>query len=273
MIENDSLTSSVFILTGQSNALGTTCLEGLDYGPGLCATDGETQLFWSNVNAANMGYPPLLYGSSEGRFLPLQMQQGEGDDPHFWGPEFGFARAMHDAGWRRLLIIKACRGGGGNTYWNRQTCLEDAARGHMWGHLRGVIEQSLDSLSESGEKCLVRGFIYLQGESNNSHEADVAGERLGELIDDLKVWLDNRFPNVASEMQSAVAEIAASKSNPDRAETFRQHESLARDKEDLSFVATHDLALKSDAIHFGREAKLEIGRRLALAFINSLQLP
>ncbi|MGI9428534.1 MAG: sialate O-acetylesterase [Bythopirellula sp.] len=272
MFEGHSQTSSVFVLTGQSNALGTTSLEEIDYSPGSHMADGEVRCFWSNVNAANTGYPPQLCGTSGVKFLPLQMQQGEGDDPQFWGPEFGFARAMHDAGWSRLLIIKACRGGGGNTYWHRQTFLKDAARGHMWGHLCNVMEQSLDVLSDSGEKFLVRGFIHLQGESNNPHEAEIAGERLRELIDDLKKWLDHRFPQVASGMLSVVAEIAASQLNRDRAETLRQHVALAKEREDLSFVATRDLALKSDSLHFGRDAKLEIGRRLALAFISSPQL-
>lgn len=268
-----SQTTSIFVLTGQSNSLGTTFLEESGDGPGSHAADCETRFTWSNVNAANTGYPPLLYGSSQGMFLPLQMQQGAGDDPYFWGPEFGFARTMYDAGWRRLLIIKASRGGGGNTYWSRLAFLKNADSGHMWGHLCNVVEQSLRSLAYRREKFLVRGFMYLQGESNSSQEAQIAGDRLDGLLDDFSMWIDRRFPGACTGMHSVVGEIAASQSNADRAETVRQHLALARRKKDLEFVATQDLALKADALHFGHEAKLEIGRRFAGAFLKSLNRP
>jgi hypothetical protein len=43
---------------------------------------------------------------------------------------------------------------------------------------------------------------------------------------------------------------------------------LADSRADIAFIQTHDLPLKSDAIHFGRDAKLAIGQRFADAILN-----
>ena len=78
----------VYIITGQSNSLGTTGLEGgaPNYEPGTDSSDGSTNLFWSNVSAANTGFPPVLYGDSGGSITTLQIQQGDsGANPRFLG--------------------------------------------------------------------------------------------------------------------------------------------------------------------------------------------
>lgn len=102
----------VYILTGQSNSLGTTGDSDTLPNPGVDPADANTRLFWSNVKSSNTVYPPVLYGSSGGAILPLQMQQGDGSaNPNFWGPEFGFARTMAKSCASNVLIIKASRGG------------------------------------------------------------------------------------------------------------------------------------------------------------------
>lgn len=265
MVKGISDKTSVYILTGQSNSLGTTCLEGSDYYPPESAFDRKVRFFWSNVDESSTGHPPKLYGSSEGKFSPLQMQQGGRENPHFWGPEFGFARSICEADMHRLVIIKASRGGGGNSYWHKQAYLEDAGRGHMWGHLCATLDQSLSSLHNNCENFLIRGLLYIQGESNSSSEAMIADTRLGELIDDLTVWLEQKYPKCTSGMRTVVGEIAASKSSHERIQTTRLQAALAEVRSDLKFVFTNDLDLKTDALHFGRDAKLEIGRRMAVA--------
>lgn len=104
----------VYILTGQSNSLGTTGLEGgaPNYESGSMAADTNTGFFWSNASSTNSVFPPNLHGNSGGVFTNLQMQQGDGgSNPHFWGPEFRFARQMaNNTNGRKILIIKASRG-------------------------------------------------------------------------------------------------------------------------------------------------------------------
>jgi hypothetical protein len=139
----------------------------------------------------------------------------------------------------------------------------------MWGHLVEVILMALNQLRKNSEKFLIRGFMYLQGESNNSSESQLAGLRLEELIDGLNLCINRIFPGTSLHMRSFIAEIAASKSNAERLTTVRQHQALAVRRQDLSFVPTHDLPLKNDALHFGSAAKLEIGRRFAHSFLSS----
>ncbi len=254
----------VFLLTGQSNALGTTCLEGDDWKPDTAG--GAARIWWSNVDAASVNYPPVLYGDSDGEFRPLQPQQGKGEDPAFWGPEFGFVEAVPASERGRVRIIKVSRGGGGNTYWRRKIFQQDANRGHMWGHLCDIAEAALHHLERAGEPFCIAGVMYLQGESNSADEAAHAGERLAALLEDLKAWLGEKFPHTAANTRCAVAEIAASRSTAERRETSRQHAAIAAQRADIGFVPTSDLPLKSDGIHFGRAAKLDIGRRLAAVF-------
>lgn len=256
----------VFILTGQSNALGTTCLEGGNSGPDTDEADALTRMWWSNVNAASTSYPPDLYGDSQGEFRPVQPQQGQGQDPTFWGPEFGFVRSLPPSERHRVKIIKVSRGGGGNTYWQREMFQQHADRGHMWGHLCEVTEAALGHLQTIGEPFCIAGLLYLQGESNAADEATHAGVRLAALLDDLKRWLGGKFPGTTTMTRCAVAEVAASQSTAERRETSRQHAAIAAQRSDITFVPTKDLPLKSDDIHFGRAAKLEIGRRFAAVF-------
>jgi hypothetical protein len=70
----------VYVLTGQSNSLGTTADNSeSNIGPGVEASDAATRFFWSNASAANTAYPiSAMYGNSGGAITPLQAQQGDG---------------------------------------------------------------------------------------------------------------------------------------------------------------------------------------------------
>jgi hypothetical protein len=258
---------SVFLLTGQSNSLGTTNDEK-DYWPGEHPADDATKFFWSNVDARNTEYPPTLYGDSASEMKPMQVQQGDhAANPVFWGPEIGFAQALQAAQRAEQLIIKASRGGGGNTFWSAEAYQKDANSGHMWGHLRNVLRQSLGPLVASGRPFRLVGLLYIQGESNSPSEAELADVRLEELIESLREFAATLLPNCTDEMHTLVGEIAASTSTAARELTTAKQSSLPSRRKDVSFITTRDLPLKADGIHFDRSGKLEIGRRLAKAFL------
>lgn len=252
----------VYILTGQSNSLGTTALEGDDWGPGTHQADEGTLLYWSNV-APDSGDPNniVLYGDSDSHVTSLQVQQGDRNNPGFWGPEFGFARTMFEAGQRDLLIIKVSRGGGTNRYW-----LPDS--GHMASHLLRNLDIALDGVQAAGHKFKIMGLMYSQGESNSDEDASLADANLWKLLDSVTTHLNDRYDGVAADMYTVVGEIASSRSNPNRIKTTELQKSAAEKSDRIGFVATHDLPVKGDGIHFGRSAKLEIGKRLAEALLN-----
>lgn len=263
---------SVYILTGQSNSLGTSGLEGgnpADYNPGSSDAYDATSFFWSNVNASNGAYPPLLYGDSAGAITTLQVQQGDGGaNPTFWGPEFGFAQTLADLGHQNVLIIKASRGGGGNGLWDRDTFDVDSNSGHMWGHVTDTVDAALAQLIGQGHTFSVNGLMYLQGESNSTSQAAIAGERLDRFTTNLQTHINSTYSGAADGMQLVVGEIAASQSNTNRQTTDAMQQQLAAGSDAYTYVGTRDLPLKSDNFHFGRDAKLEIGRRFGWAMLG-----
>lgn len=267
----------VYILTGQSNSLGTTAFEGDtadDFGPGVDPGDEFSELFWSNVSAGNTIYPPHLYGDSGDAIAHLQMQQGDANNPTFWGPEFGLARSLFaNNGPENVLTIKASRGGGGNTFWDQNAFENSADSGHMWGHLRDTVDAALSVVVARGDTFNVKGLLYLQGESNNSAEAAASGVRLQSLIGNIKTHIEDQYAGTTNELRTVVAEIAASQSNANRQLTAQQHLDLATSDDDIAFVPTRHLELKQDGIHFGKEAKLTIGYQFSIALLDMEQLP
>jgi len=157
----------VFILTGQSNMLGTTADPGEeDPAPPADAADREIRFFWSNRSTRAGDGPAVLIGDSSGRITHLQPQQGEGQNPLFWGPEVGFARELHRREHRGFLVVKAARGGGGNGYW-RKGSPDD----HMYRHVVATARAALAALP-AGTPFRIRALLYLQGESDNADEAE-----------------------------------------------------------------------------------------------------
>jgi hypothetical protein len=259
----DALAVDIYILTGQSNSLGTTNLE-TPFDPGVHPADTQTDFFWSNVSTASTDPNNIvLIGDSGGILTSLQMQQGQSPSPSFWGPEFGMSRTLFDSGKSEVLVLKVSRGGGGNGFWLPSS-------GHMYNHLLAQIDAALVALQNAGTPLEVKGLMYLQGESNNAAEAAAADTRLQTLIDGLQAHINTNYADAASNMYSVVAEIAASASNPDRILTTTRQKALAANSSTIGFFETHDQPLKSDGIHFGRDAKLEIGRRYADAFNSQM---
>ncbi len=257
----------VYILTGQSNSLGTTGSGDTLMAPGADPADGQTAFFWSNVSASNTTYLPVLYGDSGGGITTLQTQQGDGGaNPSFWGPEFGFARTLSALGEKNTLVIKASRGGGSNALWDKATFESSDDAGHMWGHLRDTVDAALTAVTATpGDTFRVRGLLYLQGESNTTADATVAGERLSALAANLTAHIEAAHPGTTAGLKTVIGEIAASGATATRVTTTTVQRTLAASSDAYAFVPTADLALKSDGIHFGGTAKLEIGRRMANA--------
>ncbi|BCX46164.1 G-D-S-L family lipolytic protein [Haloferula helveola] len=244
----------VFVLTGQSNSLGTTNGSEADVTPGTDPADSRLRFFWHNVADASTSL-----GDSGGMFSDLQSQQGgyyPGSSTH-WGPEIGFGRTLVRAGVENVAIIKASRGGGGNTNWSK------AATGHMYSHVVSTVGTATSALSGEGHTFEIAGLLYLQGESDNASEADVAGTRFKELVDNLRTDL----PNAAS-MRAVIGGIAASGGTRDTVRA--RHEAIATATSYIDFFPNLDLQAEvTDGLHFNKAAKLRIGERFAQAFLDN----
>ncbi|MCA9063739.1 MAG: exo-alpha-sialidase [Planctomycetaceae bacterium] len=242
----------IFVLTGQSNALGTVAPADLEQPlPPSSPDDARIPFFWSNRSTRSGDGQAVLIGDSGGMFRQLQAQQGEGANPVFWGPEVGFARRLLEQGQADFAMIKAARGGGGNSFWKK-----GAPDDHMYRHVVSTVSQAVKAIPD-GRRFRIRAIVYLQGESDSDAEAEAAGERLLLLLRNLR-----RDLPYAEEAKLLVAGIAAAGGRRDLVRI--QQAAAANGCEDLSYLETTDLRDQLyDQLHFGKDAKLLIGRRLA----------
>ncbi|WP_178930839.1 sialate O-acetylesterase [Oceaniferula marina] len=245
----------VFILTGQSNSLGTTANKTDTDPENLPASelDARIPFFWSNRSTTAADGPAAIIGDSGGKILTMRKQQGQGRNPSFWGPEVAFCRGLYENGGRDFLLIKASRGGGGNGYWLKGK--------QMYQHVLDTVQAAVAQLEKHGHTYEIVAMLYLQGESNSATEAKLAGERLGDLIDELKKDLPH-----ARSMLTVVGGIAASGERRDL--TRRLQKELADRRDDTTHFSTMDLQSHLyDRLHFDKKAKLEIGKRFYMHFV------
>jgi hypothetical protein len=246
----------LFILTGQSNSLGTTNADESDPSPGTDPADQHIRFFWHNWASATTSL-----GDSRGVFTSLQSQQGghyAGSATH-WGPEINFGRTLYRAGVRDFGIIKVSRGGGGNSHW-----LKGSADDHMYRHVVDAVTSATASLTAAGHTFEIVGLLYLQGESDSTTEATAAGTRFKALVDNLRTDLPN-----AGSLFGMIGGIAAA--NATRDTVRANHKAIADSTSYIDYFSNLDLRAwtASDALHFNKAAKLRLGERYAQAFFSA----
>jgi sialidase-1 len=243
----------LFVLTGQSNSLGTTNAGEADPTSGTDPADSHIKFFWNNI--ADPKHP---IGDSGGVFTSLQDQQGgyySGSATH-WGPEINFGRTLYRAGVRNFGIIKASRGGGGNSFW-----LKTATDHHMYTHVVDTVTTATNTLTANGDTFEIVGLLYLQGESDSGVEAAAAGTNFKTLVDNLRVDLPN-----AANLFGMIGGIARAAATSD---TVRANQAaIAASTAYIDYFSNLDLQAMTaaDNLHFNKAAKLTVGERFAQAF-------
>ncbi|MFA6568805.1 MAG: sialate O-acetylesterase [Victivallales bacterium] len=249
--------TKVFVLTGQSNSLGPSADKTeKDITPGTDPLDAQIPFFWANRSTRAGDGAAALIDSSGGKLLSLCTQKGEGVSSLFWGPEIKFARHLAAGGMKDFLIVKASRGGGGNSFW-----LKGSSDDHMYRHVVDTVKQAINALPP-GTSVEIAALLYVQGESDSSAEAAVAGERLLLLASNLR----RDLPNAAT-MKVIIGGIANAGSKSD---TVRAQQSALPAKDPtFRYIDTVDLRSKLyDGLHFNKTAKLELGLRMAKVWMK-----
>ncbi|MBP7276252.1 MAG: hypothetical protein KBA51_08630 [Kiritimatiellae bacterium] len=254
----------LFVLTGQSNSLGTTNGGEADPTSDTDPADAHIPFAWHNIAAegVTIGHSgqTLTPATTTPDFTTLRDQQGgyyAGSATH-WGGEMEFARTLYRAGVRNFGIIKASRGGGGNTYW-----LKGSADDHMYVHVVNTVSAATADLTSKGHTYEIVGLLYLQGESDNSTEAAEAGTRLKLLTDNLRADL----PNAANLHTVAAGTTAVG--NADDATSRANQKAIADATSYIDFFPNLDLTLSPDGLHLNKAGKLRLGNRWAQAFLNA----
>lgn len=257
-------TLKVFVLTGQSNSLGTlgttdTTMRHGAIGSHPAEQAGGVPFYWDHRSDGTAAGDEAL-GKSDG-WTVVGAQTGgvyAGNDDH-WGPEVGFARMLWNAGYRDFAIVKASRGGGGNGFWQK-----DSADDHMYDHVVATVNAAVAELPAGYQAHRIAGLLYVQGESNNSTEATEAGTRFSELLANLKADLPG-----AATMTGVFGEIAGSGANRDTTRSAQL--SLANSRADIGYAESAGLTVHNQdglSVHYDAESAILLGERMAAEAIG-----
>lgn len=267
-IDNISVTSKrhlkVFVLTGQSNSLGTlgaTDATMLRDAPGSHPVEQNMAVpfFWDNTTDGTPAGDALL-GDSGGVWVDLGPQTGgayANNDDH-WGPEIGFSRMLWNAGYRDFGVVKASRGGGGNAYW-----MKGAADDHMYVQVTNAVNAAMATLPAGYDTYEIVGLLYIQGESNDATEAAVADTRFAGLLMNLETDLMN-----STNLAGVFGEIGGG-STTYRDQTRTLQKALAVSRGDIGYASSVGTVQQADGLHYTADSQLLLGERMAAEMIGT----
>ena len=251
-------TLRLFVLTGQSNSLGTpTTTDTNMILPRVLAhpADAQVKFFWDNTADGTPAGDTGL-GASGGwtNICPQTGGYFAWSDDH-WGPEVGFARLLWDAGYRDFGVVKASRGGGGNSFWNKTN-----ADHHMYDKVVNTVSNAVLALPTGYTNHQIVCLLYLQGESNGTTEANDADVRFSMLMTNLQTDLAN-----ASGMKAVFGQIAGDSSG-NRLTTTQKQLALAAARADIGFAQSTGLTVHNvDGlnVHYAADSLIIMGERMA----------
>jgi hypothetical protein len=161
----------LFIWAGQSNAQGYT---GDATGYPADEEDLDKDI-WLN-------YTVFGQGSSNGEWISMQPQKGRYPAGHF-GPEVTFARELKKAGYHPAIFKYTLGGTGLARDW------KGPGEGGVYDSMVAHLKPSIRKLKDEGYKVTIRGFIWIQGESDalDDKTANEYEKNLNELITHLRM--------------------------------------------------------------------------------------
>lgn len=262
-------TFHVFLLTGQSNALGAI-KENFAYEERMVPAP-QKMLFWHG----NFG--GYCTGKSSGEWSRVEPQR---ESQIVMGPEYGFAQAFESEIAEKLGlapencgILKVARDGGGNALW----CAPD---GDAYRQILAVAERAFAAVPALGfDKIEICALLYLQGESDLPEEIPLAGTRLAALRENLiRALADKKIDGIEAVSAREMALLVGEPANYFGRETSAADGTTSRDRLKklaetalrAAWIPTRDLPkiTSGDAlgVHYNGNAQLAIGRRFAEAF-------
>ena len=249
---------NVFLLAGQSNMAGADSEVAVP--PGFQQTTADRDTLFTTA--------PLPDGDQSKQYVPwgdVRGHQSKGKLVH--GPEVGFARTLHAAGWRNLAIIKVHANFGRDVQdwpWSE--------RGALFDDWMSFADARIAELVARGHTIRVRGFLWHQGIDDAIHGklASHYERNLGDLISVLrKRYADEHAPFIlARSVNSRIAQPDPNAGNDSPLAVVRRSQVKVGksvpfaawiDVDDLPNVNTH---------HFSTESQLVIGKRFGEAFLK-----
>jgi hypothetical protein len=247
----------VFVMAGQSNMTGGGALADLPTQPVDLTVPQEDILYHYWIQAHELGV------ASE--WVPLTHLKGEVVGTTY-GPELTFGRALADQlPERKIAIIKVAHNG--------TDLAEDwhpnAQR--LYQSLLDHVSLALRQLEDAGWDPQLKGFVWVQGEGD-------AGSRLKgvQYEENLKTFIGSlRAEWGVSDLPVVFNQLHVGVSRPPAGVTALRHsqEMVAKSEPYTAMVNIDDLSLKGDWVHFTGPTQLELGRRLADAYLTLASVP
>lgn len=249
---------NVFLLAGQSNMAGAD--SEVSDPPGFQQTEADHATLFTTA--------PLPEGDSSSIYVPWGELKGHSVKQKLvHGPEVGFARALHKAGWRRVAIIKVFA-----NFRRDVASWPWAKNGDINKAWMTFVDARMKELPGKGESLKVQGFLWDQGIDDAIHGklALEYEKNLTELIASLRTRFNAAdAPFVV--VRSGNSRIVQPKPDPEgkspmsivRRSQVKVGESVPRaawiDIDDLPNVNIH---------HFSADSQLIIGQRCGAAFLR-----
>lgn len=237
-------TIDLFILAGQSNAQGWMG-EGTSYPDDPNELDQSIRFYWVTPR----------HGSSGGEWTHLKAQPGRFTSGHF-GLEVTFARALKEAGGNPAIFKYSL----GSTSIARDWGAP--GDGKMYDQMAQELRKAFRQLRDTGHQVMVRGFIWIQGESDAENEEMAAAYELhlGALIEDLR-------ENVVGNPDLAVI-LGVDEQHPwvrARPQVVSAQKNIAAADDNTVFTSMIGLT-KADSTHLTPSGLEEHGRRIYAAY-------
>lgn len=256
----------VYFLAGQSNAAGrgdASELPDIDAGfyDGL---QTDVQFFWRSTLITDIG------NLTQNQFVPLQVDAGEGrNNPGSheveFGPEISLGRTLADAFPQRNIAIVKYAHGGSNLHSNWDSS------GARYTTFLDVVSDALDEITASGATYSLKGFAWIQGESDTSttNSANYA-TNLTDLISRIRadVFGGEQAQVVVSRLSVNQYDSLGAGVNAVRAAQV----SVAENDEAVEWVDTDGVEFStyniSTPIHFDAEGVIEVGKSIGSVFVD-----
>jgi hypothetical protein len=234
----------VFIIAGQSNAQGWQG-DAERYPKDSDGLDKTIRFYWVTPG----------FSSSDGKWTVLKAQGGRFTHGHF-GLEVSFARSLKKAGYNPAIFKYSLGATSIAKDW------KGPGDGKMYDQMVQELKKALSLLKKQGHKVNVRGFIWIQGESDAQYPemADAYKGRLKSLIDDLR--------NNVTKNKELVIILGVDEQHPlikKNPQVVLAQKTLA--KEDSNIIFTSMIGLeKADSTHLTPPGLKEHGKRIYEAY-------
>ena len=244
--------TDVYLILGQSNAVGCTPIAGCDE----TYTTG-----FDNIKLWQDGHQSTSNPTTVNQWL--NVKAGLGVDPQSCGIELGFSEVLSPVYGERECRIIRYSWGGKNLYrdFTPPSALAegDTSRGHYYREAVKTITQAIVNLEESGLKPRVRAILWMQGEADATkiEYAAVYKNYLKALIRDLRALVGDAW--------FIIGEIASNCPHTVELAPMVQEAqaSVAAEMDRAFLIQTDDLLLDLDCDewHWQLPEMLTLGRR------------